>query len=281
MWQAPVRSRSRTHTHAHARVPPRRCRAGKKLLVQKYKAAGETKGAEYFERVHSSATFTYAEVNERLSHEPEDQVEATVPTQSNGIERENLNQKAVRRARATHTRTHSRTQVHALALAVAHTRRVHSQVNAWKREDCTSFLGSAFAALSQRSMSDLSFSQEMPRGYTTRQNISKEVWTAKFFAEVQAELVSPTGLDKLVWAATKIGPGVLVMASRALRSELVDDLGVLIGQPASQHVKLLRACTPPPRDALTALAVCVPTPRGVLPPRVCVCHPLHLRGCRV
>lgn len=71
-------------------------RAGKRLLVEKLQADGEDKGAAYFKKEWQQKVFTYAEVNHRLPHEPEDLVQAHMATQSNAIERENLDQKSVR-----------------------------------------------------------------------------------------------------------------------------------------------------------------------------------------
>ena len=90
-------------------------------------------------------------------------------------------------------------------------------------------------------MRDLSFGQDMPRGYVSRQDISKEVWSARFFHEVEAERASPYGVGKLVWkAGSRLGEGVLVMASRAQRVELIDDFGVLQKVREGEHLKVLR-----------------------------------------
>ena len=79
-------------------------------------------------------------------------------------------------------------------------------------------------------------------GYITRQGICKEVWSSAFFKQVQADMVSTVGIGGFVWSVSgRLGNGVLLMASRALRIELTDVHGILTGQPESHHIQLLRA----------------------------------------
>ena len=69
-------------------------RVGKRLLVQKWIDEGEPAGAAYLAN-WLERSCTYAEANARMPSEPDHLVEATIPTQSNAIERQNLDQKQV------------------------------------------------------------------------------------------------------------------------------------------------------------------------------------------
>lgn len=204
--------------------------AGKQLLVKKYLVLGEKAAADYFERVWASCNITYAEANERPAGE-ERMVQGGVPTQSNGLERQNGQQKV--------------------------------QL-AFKREDLTQHLQTAFQDLEDESMRDLSFGAKMPRGYSAKKRtkddttpaatIVKEVWTTKFFGQVHEENQSPIGVQMLSFGAAWAGPpGTLVMCSRAQRIELIDGLSVLDGVAKGDYLKTLRAAIQTP------LAVAEPT----------------------
>ena len=71
--------------------------------------------------------------------------------------------------------------------------------------------------LEQKSMDDLSFGRQMPRGYVTKEKIDKTVWTKKFFALVHSELNNPIGLDKLMWKWSGYKAGTIIMCSRRMR----------------------------------------------------------------
>ena len=198
-------------------------KVGKQLLEKKYVALGEDAAAEYFGRVWAPCNITYAEANERPAGE-EMLVQGGVPTQSNGLERQNGQQKV--------------------------------QL-AFKREDLTQHLQSAFDDLEQESMRDLSFGATMPRGYTAKKrsrddttpavSIVKEVWTTKFFGQVQEEMQSPIGVHLLTFGAAWAGPpGTLVMCGRAQRIELIDGLQVLDSVTKGDYLKTLRAAIQTP-----------------------------------
>ena len=224
-------------------------RLGKRLIQVKYEKANEARGAAYVAN-WLTKNVTYAEANARMANEPEYTVEATMPTQSNAIERQNLEQKEVR---AAPTLPHlSSCPFVPLCCALGHTAGppccpfassllCRVQKKQFRREESKSaFLISAFDDLSQTSMGDLQFGQLMPRGYKTRLNINKEVWTAEFFKAVDSERHSHLNLSKLVWQATRLAPGAVIMASRALRFELVEELGVLKGVNHDEQLQTLR-----------------------------------------
>mmetsp|Transcript_39651 Transcript_39651/g.94871 ORF Transcript_39651/g.94871 Transcript_39651/m.94871 type:complete len:106 (-) Transcript_39651:457-774(-) len=68
------------------------------------------------------------------------------------------------------------------------------------------------------SMGDLSYNARMPRGYSTSKGVNHEVFTTKFFGQVQDELQNEIGIQKLAFNATKwVCPGALVLVGRAHR----------------------------------------------------------------
>ena len=75
----------------------------------------------------------------------------------------------------------------------------------------------AMEDLEQKSMDDLSFRRQMPRGYVTKEKVDKTVWTKKFFALVHSELNNPIGLDKLMWKWSGYKAGTIIMCSRRMR----------------------------------------------------------------
>ena len=66
------------------------------------------------------------------------------------------------------------------------------------------------------------------------------MWTAHFFQAVAFESTSHIGVHKLMWKAEKLGPGVHIIASSALRIELTEELGILTGIPHAQQLKTMR-----------------------------------------
>ena len=64
----------------------------------------------------------------------------------------------------------------------------------------------AMEDLEQKSMDDLSFRRQMPRGYVTKEKVDKTVWTKKFFALVHSELNNPG-----------YKAGTIIMCSRRMR----------------------------------------------------------------
>ena len=117
----------------------------------------------------------------------------------------------------------------------------------WKRQGVVGWLRDAAADLQEQSMDDLNFGKEMPRGYVTDQKVDKTVWSIDFFDGVDAELNSPIGIQKLVWKWNPYSPGALIIASRRVRQEILDDVAWatqyegLAGKPAQQLAMLKRA----------------------------------------
>ena len=89
-------------------------------------------------------------------------------------------------------------------------------------------------------MNDLAFDAKMPRGYS-KNGISREVWTAKFFQEVNAQRLSQVGTQHFVFPANDIaGKGARLMLSRRGLNELITDCDVLADQPPSEHPGIIR-----------------------------------------
>ena len=176
-------------------------REGIRLMLEKQEALGEKyDGVPYFCKEWSNRIWTYAEMNEPLVSN-KNIVKGGVPTQSNALERHNLAQKERKQ---------------------------------FKRQRLVDYMSWAFHDLEQISMNDLTFGQHMARGYkrtvkSTNGNFSrsKVVWSQEFFARCLEELRSPCGIAHLMFNGSKIGPNVVLIASRGLKHELIHDFGIL------------------------------------------------------
>ena len=115
------------------------------------------------------------------------------------------------------------------------------QRNNYTRKWLTQFVESMAQDLSQWSMDDLEFDLNMPRGFTTRKQICKEVWTGSSFKLVHQQRCLSTGIQNFTFAANDLGPnGTRIMLSRKGRTELVDDHEVLDEVPPADHVSEIR-----------------------------------------
>jgi hypothetical protein len=95
--------------------------------------------------------------------------------------------------------------------------------------------------------------------------VNHEVFTTKFFGQVQDELQNEIGIQKLAFSAAKwVCPGALVLVGRAQRRELIDELEVLKGIQKQNYVGVLREVITKPSTIKTVRL----RPSGPSGPRV-------------